>query len=85
MAQSSSRTGEFEPPGTTEPLLAVLVAGRVHVERATPSLASLVTTAEQDVVSRYMQRLTLFSTAIERIFSELLSTSPEPPATDARS
>ncbi|QKW95511.1 hypothetical protein SEA_OKANUI_37 [Mycobacterium phage OKaNui] len=85
MAQSSSRTDEFGLPDTTEPLLAVLVAGRVHVERVTPDLASIVTAREGHVVSQYMQRLTRFSTAIERTFAELLSTSPESPAETARS
>lgn len=83
--QSSSKIAEYEQQVTTDLQRAFQDAGLVLEDWQMPSLEYLVTTRELPVVLRSMQRRTLFSTAIEKIFRELPSTSPENPATPARS
>lgn len=83
---SSSKIDAFVQRGTTVLQLESLVAPHVlegmlrELYLALPGM-----TLDQADALLYMRRLTRFSTATERILLELLSTSPENPATPARS
>lgn len=80
-----SRTDESEPLDITALLRASQDAGRVLEDWQTRYLESILTTTGLPDALRFTLRLTRSSIVIELISSEPLSTSPERPATPARS